>query len=156
MALEMRKEIEKGIEKIIHEHGALLVSMDWQKEKDGEVLSVAADTLEGITIDVLSRITQAVLPLLEEHPELAESVRLEVSSPGLDNTLRFPWQFNRHKGYEMQVVYADGAVETSIEAVCEGENEGVVSLSKGGRTLEIPFANIRSALVRASLKSKKV
>ena len=152
--ITMREETEKRIEKVVTEHGALLVSVDWRKEKGGEVLEIAADTPSGITIDTLGLITRALLPMLDEAPLAGRPLRLEVSSPGLDNPLRFPWQYTRHKGFGIRVEYQVGDATRTIEGVCEGETGGSVQVALRAGVQQIPITDIRKAVVLTSLKSK--
>jgi ribosome maturation factor RimP len=59
----------------------------------------------GIDLDALSAASSALSPLLDAHPEVAPEGRyqLEVSSPGVERTLRTPEHFRRYLGAEITV-----------------------------------------------------
>ena len=132
----------------------MLVSVDWRKEQGSEIVAVAADTPEGITIEKLGSITRAILPILDEEPWAKVDIRLEVSSPGLDNPLRFPWQYDRHKGYGIHVEFSVGDVVREIDGVCAGVVEDSLHVSVASGVEQIELSRIRRAVVLAGLKIK--
>jgi ribosome maturation factor RimP len=59
----------------------------------------------GIDLAALSRASSVLSPVLDTHPEAVPAGRyqLEVSSPGIERTLRTPGQFRRYVGAEITV-----------------------------------------------------
>lgn len=59
----------------------------------------------GIDLDALSGASGVLSPVLDAHPEAVPTGRyqLEVSSPGIERTLRTPAQFRRYLGSEITV-----------------------------------------------------
>jgi ribosome maturation factor RimP len=59
----------------------------------------------GVDLDALSGASSVLSPLLDAHPEAVPGGRyqLEVSSPGIERTLRTPEQFRRYIGSEVTV-----------------------------------------------------
>jgi ribosome maturation factor RimP len=59
----------------------------------------------GIDLDALSRASSVLSPVLDTHPEAVPAGRyqLEVSSPGIERTLRTAGQFRRYIGSEITV-----------------------------------------------------
>jgi ribosome maturation factor RimP len=60
---------------------------------------------QGIDLDALSAASAALSPVLDAHPEVTPEGRyqLEVSSPGIERTLRTPEQFRRYLNAEINV-----------------------------------------------------
>jgi ribosome maturation factor RimP len=77
----------------------------WDVETGRGVVRVLVDAPGGIDLDTLSDANRIVSPLLDEHPELtpAGSYQLEVSSPGVERTLRGLEHFRRYVGTEISV-----------------------------------------------------
>jgi ribosome maturation factor RimP len=77
----------------------------WDVEIAGDVLRVMVDRPGGVDLDALSAASGVLSPLLDEHPEAAPNGRyqLEVSSPGVERTLRTPDQYRRYLGAELTV-----------------------------------------------------
>jgi ribosome maturation factor RimP len=63
----------------------------------------------GIDLDALSDASGVLSPVLDAHPEAVPAGRyqLEVSSPGIERTLRTPGQFRRYIGSEITVKTAE-------------------------------------------------
>jgi ribosome maturation factor RimP len=59
----------------------------------------------GVDLDALSDASSVLSPVLDAHPEAVPAGRyqLEVSSPGIERTLRTPEQFQRYLGAEITV-----------------------------------------------------
>ena len=78
----------------------------WDVELTNDTVRVLVDRDGGIDLDALSHLDARVIsPLLDAHPELtpARHFSLEVSSPGLERTLRRPEHFARYVGREVSV-----------------------------------------------------
>jgi ribosome maturation factor RimP len=77
----------------------------WDVEIRRDVVRVMVDRPGGIDLDGLSAASSLLSPLLDAHPEAAPDNRyeLEVSSPGVERTLRTPEQFRRYLGSEITV-----------------------------------------------------
>lgn len=77
----------------------------WDVEVTPHVVRVLVDRPGGIDLDGLSAATAVVSPLLDERPELAPPDRyeLEVSSPGVERTLRTSEHRRRYVGQEVSV-----------------------------------------------------
>jgi ribosome maturation factor RimP len=77
----------------------------WDLEHGRGVLRLLVDSPGGVDLDALTRASGIVSRLLDEHPEVAPdgSYELEVSSPGVERTLRTPDHFRRYLGAEINV-----------------------------------------------------
>jgi ribosome maturation factor RimP len=84
----------------------LLVDRDldlYDIELSGPVLRVVVDRPGGLDLDVLSEATRAVSRALDEADPIAGAYTLEVTSPGLERTLRTPHHFERAVGETVKV-----------------------------------------------------
>jgi ribosome maturation factor RimP len=78
----------------------------WDVEVTRDAVRVLVDRPGGIDLDALSQLAgKVVSPLLDEHPELtpAGQFSLEVSSPGVERTLRRLDQYVRYVGAEVAI-----------------------------------------------------
>ena len=62
------------------------------------VVLVTVDREGGVDLDALTQANRAVSTLLDEHDPLPGHYTLEVSSPGVERTLRTPGHFARPSG----------------------------------------------------------
>ena len=77
----------------------------WDVEIAGAVVRVLVDRPGGVDLDALSDASALLSPLLDEHPDAvpAGAYELEVSSPGVERTLRTPEQYRRYLGQLVSV-----------------------------------------------------
>ena len=77
----------------------------WDVEMSRDVVRILVDRQGGIDLDALTAASGVISPLLDEHPDLTPGGRyqLEVSSPGVERTLRTADQFRRYVGQEISV-----------------------------------------------------
>lgn len=78
---------------------------------------------------------------------------LEVSSPGADEPLLFPRQYNKHVGRELELVLADGTVKLGkLLTVAEADVLLETTTGKGKKAVTeqilVPFDQIKSSTVQ--------
>ena len=77
----------------------------WDVEAARGALRLLVDSPSGVDLDALTRASGIVSGLLDDHPEVTPegSYELEVSSPGVERTLRTPDHYRRYLGAEVSV-----------------------------------------------------
>jgi ribosome maturation factor RimP len=72
----------------------------WDIEVTKGIVRVLVDREGGVDLDALAQASTAVSSLLDDHPDLVpgDAYQLEVSSPGVERTLRTPDQYRRYLG----------------------------------------------------------
>jgi len=143
------ENIRRLIENDLSTKGFFLV--DIQVKPSGKIL-VFADTLSGITLDDCVSITQLIEGKFGSDLEKYE---LEVSSPGLDNPLKLPFQFRKNAGRMIRVVKTDGeTLEGKIKDADEEKFvlEMAVKKKKEKKKTETPlqFIEIEYATVKSA------
>ena len=122
----------------------------WDIEMSRDTVRVLVDRPGGVDLDALAQAAgKVVSPLLDEHPELTPDSQysLEVSSPGLERTLRRPEQYARYIGAEVAVkttVAIDGSRrhQGRLESV---DDETIVLRPEDGSGLTIRHDQIERA-----------
>jgi ribosome maturation factor RimP len=123
----------------------------WDVEVARDVVRIMVDCPGGVDLDALSRASTAISPVLDEHPELTPEGRyqLEVSSPGVERTLRTPGHYRRYIGSELQVktrVAVDGSRRHHGRLLAAGEDAIELELrDTAGRRLEFHYDDIERA-----------
>jgi len=102
----------------------------WDVEVSRQLVRFLVDRGEGVDLDALTDASRVVSAVLDEHDDLvpAGSYQLEVSSPGLERTLRRPDQFRRFVGSTVSIKTTEpvggarrhrGTLLAADEAGCE-------------------------------------
>ena len=107
---------------------------------------------QGITIDKCVALNRSLYKQLEESPLFGGAdFSLEVSSPGLDEPLKLPRQFQKNLGRHVEVVLKDGTKkEGKLQSATD---QGIVVEEKVGKKKEVLqhnflFENIKTTKIQ--------
>jgi len=82
----------------------------------GQLLRVVVDG-ENLNVDRLAEVSRGLSRLLDHDTDLTDAYRLEVTSPGLERSLRRPAHYAKSIGREAVVKVARGQDKTSLRGV---------------------------------------
>ncbi len=123
-----------------------LLDVEIKTHGERPIIRLVVDTKEGIDLGRCEEISDYVAPLIDlEIPDFDESYDLEISSPGLERTLRRSEELDRFAGRQVIInCYApyEGTKEWRGELVGQGKT-GVL-LDVDGEKLEIPHDIVAS------------
>jgi ribosome maturation factor RimP len=107
-------------------------------EHAGGVLRVVVDREGGLDLDALSDATRAVSRALDEADPMSGRYTLEVTSPGLERTLRTPAHFEGAVGETVKIKTAPGVEsERRIEGVLAAADDDGISVRTGEGEAEV-------------------
>ncbi len=114
-------------------------------EHTGATLRVTVDRPGGIDLDTVSDASRRVSDILDRHDVVPGRYTLEVSSPGIERSLRTPEHFARFVGSPVTVKTRPGAAgERRVDGVLESaDDDGIVV---AGRRLA--YADVERARTR--------
>jgi ribosome maturation factor RimP len=101
--LKTEQIVEKMVQPILERQNYELVDIEYKKEGSHWYLRIYIDKEGGITIDDCQAVSEQVSTWLDEKDPIPHSYILEVSSPGLDRILKKPSDFERYKGFKVDV-----------------------------------------------------
>lgn len=118
----IESSLEAQISKLAQSMGFVLYDVVWVKENEQHILRVSltkphSDTSSprpAITLDECALFSTALSPLLDVALEQSQAYNLEVSSPGLERTLKKPQHFELSLGEEVCVILKDKSVLEGI------------------------------------------
>jgi ribosome maturation factor RimP len=103
----------------------------------------------GIDLDAITAATEAVSPALDRDPVAADALRgaytLEVTSPGLERTLREPRHYQRALGSTVSVKTGDGEDAARRKGVIAAVDDQGFELEVDGRRERIAYADVVQA-----------
>ena len=128
------------------------VLLDAREDSRGNYLRIVIDSEDNMTLSDTTRLTKALRDSIEIDSLYPSGFRLEVSTPGLNNSLRFPFQYKKNINRTLVVSYIEKEVEVEVEGnlVKAGDNE--IELIYSDKSIIINYENIIDAKVIVSFK----
>ena len=99
----MTQRVKELVQPVLTARHVDLVELTCRNAGPRVLVRFLLDTAQGIRMDELSHLNQAIGALLEEHDVIPGAYTLEVSSPGLDRPLKTPLDFERVIGRRIKV-----------------------------------------------------
>ena len=133
---------------IIESAGAYLVDVSIRGEKGSTVVEIFIDTDSGVTSGQCAEVSREISRVLDTSNTIEGRYRLEVSSPGLDRSLRLPRQFKRHIGRELKVVRRNSGVSSPLIGVLrEMSDTSLVILVDSNESISVSLDDVLEAYV---------
>ncbi len=134
---------ERAITPTVNELGYTLWDVEYVREGAEQYLRVTIDNDEGININDCERVHRAIMGLLEEY----EWDHLEVSSPGVERTLKRAAHFEKVIGerVEVRLFSPDENGKKSYVGTLKAADEGGVTLDTPDGEITIPREKISKA-----------
>ena len=119
----------------------------WDVESSAGVVRVLVDRPGGVDLDALGSLTQVISATLDDH-DVGPGGRyqLEVSSPGVERTLRTPEQYHRFIGSLLSIktaVAIDG--QRRFEGVLTAADDAGITLQVDDSPLRLTYPDIQKA-----------
>ena len=134
---------------IVEQLGCELWDVEYVSEGGQWYLRIYIDKEGGISIDDCENVSRAMDPILDEKDPITSSYIFEVSSAGLERTLKLPAHFQRFLGENVEVkLYKplDGAKLYS--GTLSAFENGGVTLDIGGKQMTFTKEQIASVRLR--------
>jgi ribosome maturation factor RimP len=145
-------QVTEKLESLIEGSTLFLVVI---KVKPTNNINIFLDGDSGVTIEAVSKINRALYKYMEETELFPNGdFSLEVSSPGVDEPLKFLRQYKKNIGRKVEVTLNEGeqAIEGTLKEATETEItiEEVIGKKKETKETVIPFNNIKKTVVQIS------
>ena len=145
--LDYSAELTKTISPLLEEEDAELVEIKLSRQEGKILLRMLIDKKSGgITIGECSQLNHKIGALLDNSDLIKESYILEVSSPGLDRSLKTRNDFLRAKE-KMAHFFFNEPVEGRVELegkIKDADSESV-TIEAEGKFLAVPLSRINRA-----------
>jgi ribosome maturation factor RimP len=154
-------DAESLVKPVVEQAGYELVELTYGGQGDRRSLRVAVDGDEGLDLDSLAALSEAIARRLDLEDFGDRRYELEVSSPGIERPLRTPAQFGRAVGSLVRVRTAEALDGVQVhEGVIIASDDVAVTIAVDGGPRTIAYAAIVAARTvadwDAELKGTKV
>lgn len=124
----------------------------WDVEMTGQpgrmVVRVLVDADGGVDLDTVAGVSEEISRGLDLHDPLSGRYTLEVSSPGLERTLKVPAHFRSSVGQQVTVKTRERLVPDSHRidgGIRQAGDEAVTIVTESGDEVDVPYDQIKSA-----------
>ncbi|MDR0666375.1 MAG: ribosome maturation factor RimP [Campylobacteraceae bacterium] len=100
--------MNESIEKIIQERGAKLYDFESVMENNHRIFRVYITCEGGVTLEKCEEISKIISPVFDLNPPVEGKYFLEVSSPGIERTLKSPKHFKASIGEKVKIKLNSG------------------------------------------------
>ena len=115
------------------------------------MVEIFIDAEAGVTSDMCSVISREVSASLDARSLIRGSYQLVVSSPGIERSLKFPWQYRKHVGktFRLRTKTGSGDEKHTGKLVAISNDTAVFEIGKEKESISVPFDAIAEAIVQA-------
>ncbi len=147
----VNETVRREVEPILKSLGFSLVELTVARRKGSTRIGVVIHGPSGVGIEECSQVSRLLFPRLETVEDLPD-VSLEVSSPGMDRTLKSAGEYGIFTGRGIRILM-EGETEwrggTLVKFL-----DGMIDLIAEGKTETIPVQSIRKARLDSRWDSK--
>ena len=126
--------------------------LDAREDSRGNYLRIVIDSEDNITLNDTTRLTKMLRDSIEIDALYPSGFRLEVSTPGLDNSLRFPFQYKKNINRALVVSYIEKDVEVKVKGTLVKISDNKIELKLSDKSIIIHYEQIVDAKVIVSFK----
>jgi ribosome maturation factor RimP len=110
----------------------------------GTVLRVVVDG-ENVNVDRLADVSRGLSRLLDNETALNDAYRLEVTSPGLERSLRLPTHFAKSKGREVVIKIAEGDQKATLRGILIEAGESSFTVETDDERTVVDYEDVLTA-----------
>lgn len=146
----MKSKIKNIAQEIADEKGLLLINAISKGSNKKPSFEIYIDSKSGVNADLCADFSREIKSKLEETEVAELDYSLIVSSPGIDEPIKFFDQYAKHINREFKLSFDDGEKIQSIEAKLVGISEEILTFLYKNEELKINYNNIKKAKVKIS------
>lgn len=142
----IENKVTELLENIITNLGYDLYDVFYVKEGKDYYLRIVIDKPEGIDINDCETVNNAINDILDEADYIKEQYFLEVSSPGVERTLRKEKHYESQIGKEIEVkLFKPIDKQKELIGILEEYNDKEITINLGDKNIKIDLKDIALA-----------
>ena len=128
------------------------ILLDAVEDTRGSYLRIIIDSENSITLDETTSLTKNLKGSAEFETMYPNGYRLEVSTPGLDNSLKFPFQYKKNINRRLKIAFIDNEMEKEFVGSLLVANDEIVEIASAKKSIKLTYEQITDAKVMVSFK----
>jgi ribosome maturation factor RimP len=147
---EIKHQVDRLVDEALKDTGFFLVDSTAKGPVRAPIISVYLDGDQGISIRDCAAVSRDLHGSIENAGICPDGFELNVSSPGLDRSLRLPRQYARHVGRYIRLEVVDAGADKTVEGRLIGAGDDLVRIEAEAGEIAFPMGSIRKAVVKAA------
>jgi ribosome maturation factor RimP len=148
----LTREVRDAVAPVLSGMGYALVELAVGRRKGITLVSVVIFRREGVGVDDCAAVSELLLPRLETMESLPD-VSLEVSSPGIERTIRDAGEYAIFQGRGVRILVGDQTEWQS--GIIDRCDKGTLWLRKSKELIGFALADIRRARLDYSVEAEE-
>ncbi len=145
-----KEQIYSKIEEIVASLGYFLIDLNIRGDSHMRIIEVYIDNEKGITPLDCSLVSSAVNQKISEEKIIDENYRLNISSPGVERSLKYLLQYHKHFNRKLEVHYKYGEETKKLTGKLMRLEGDDLFFESSNAEVKINFQNIITAKVLIS------
>lgn len=145
---DIRERVDQLVDEALRDTDFFRVESTAKGRARTPVISVYLDGDRGISINDCATISRDLHYRIEEAGICPNGFDLNVSSPGLDRSLRLPRQYAKHVGRDVRLEVAGAEEGTTVEGRLVAVADDQIRIEGEVGEVELPLGSIRKAVVK--------
>jgi ribosome maturation factor RimP len=149
--MDMLKEnIVRISNEIAEKLNFFVVDINFRGDNRKRIIEVFVDGEKNVSADDLAAISREINKVIEEQDLIKESYRLDVSTPGVDRSLKYIKQFPKHINRNFEITYSINDVTKTLTGKLIAVEKDELTFQSGKDQIVLEFKNISKAKVLIS------
>ena len=128
------------------------VLIDLNNDRVNGFLKVTIDSEDGVTLEETVKLTKVLRKAEKMEEFFPNDYRLEVSTPGIEQPLKYPFQFKKNIDRKITIVYNDKNQDLKLSGRVIGVDNDSVNIKSKNKMITLAFDKIVSANINLSFK----
>ena len=141
-------EVIKNIVEPLLKSGHYL--LDITGDMQGNYFRIIIDSEEHLTLEDTTKLTRSIKNSDQMNDSFPSGYRLEVTTPGIDYSLQFPFQYRKNINRELRVIMIEEESQRNINGKIINANDISVDILCNGEKVSIHYDQIKKANVKVS------
>lgn len=141
--------VTEALQPVINELGYSLWDVEYVKEGADYFLRFTIDHSDGVDINACEKVHRTIDPLLDELDPIEGAYHLEVSSPGIERSVKYDWHYEVLIGAKLSLrlfaPHEEVPGTKTLVGVLKAYNDGNITLEVDGRDIIVPHASVSKA-----------
>ena len=145
---DFEEKLFKLIEPICKLNHIFLYEVKLKGSRKNRIIKVTVDTEKGVTLNECQLLNRGISDLFIRKDIIKDEYSIEVSSPGINKPLQYPFEYRRNIGRDLKVrFFKNGIINETIGTLTAYDDKNI-TIEKPKEKIVIPVDKISKALIK--------